>query len=74
MTKPPAAFFLEQLAGSGINLMPISIEHAAKVATLPFHHRDPFDRLLITQSLTEGFPVVSADAAFDAYGVARLWD
>jgi len=43
------------------------------VAKLPFHHKDPFDRLLIAQSMVEDFPIVSADAAFDAYPVKRLW-
>jgi len=40
---------------------------------LPFHHRDPFDRLLIAQATAEQMPIVSAGAAFDAYGVTRLW-
>lgn len=42
--------------------------------SLPFHHRDPFDRMLIAQSLTDGMPILSADAVFDAYGISRLWD
>src|SRR5947199_386773 len=40
---------------------------------LPFHHRDPFDRLLVAQALSESVPVVSSDAQFDAYGVTRVW-
>ncbi len=40
---------------------------------LPFHHRDPFDRLLVAQAMVEQIPIVSADAAFDAYGVKQLW-
>ena len=40
---------------------------------LPLHHKDPFDRLLIAQSLVEGLPVISNDKAFDAYGVERVW-
>jgi PIN domain nuclease of toxin-antitoxin system len=40
---------------------------------LPFHHRDPFDRLLVAQALVEGIPIVSKDAALDAYGITRLW-
>jgi PIN domain nuclease of toxin-antitoxin system len=43
------------------------------VATLPFHHRDPFDRLIIAQALVESIPVVGRDAEFDQYGVERLW-
>jgi PIN domain nuclease of toxin-antitoxin system len=37
------------------------------------HHKDPFDRLIISQALTERIPVVSVDSAFDPYGVVRLW-
>jgi PIN domain nuclease of toxin-antitoxin system len=51
----------------------IQVEHAAVVSTLPFHHRDPFDRLLIAQAMVEGMPVISADAAFDTYPLKRLW-
>jgi PIN domain nuclease of toxin-antitoxin system len=41
--------------------------------TLPIHHKDPFDRLIVATSLVEGLTLVSADAAVDAYGVSRLW-
>ncbi len=58
---------------SGIALLPITLAHIARVSTLPFHHRDPFDRMLIAQSLTEGISIISADAAFDAYGITRFW-
>jgi PIN domain nuclease of toxin-antitoxin system len=57
----------------GLSLVPITVEYADVQATLPHHHGDPFDRLLIAQALTEGTPVVSADSAFDAYGVSRVW-
>jgi PIN domain nuclease of toxin-antitoxin system len=40
---------------------------------LPFHHRDPFDRLLAAQSLELGVPLISIDAVFDRYGVERIW-
>ena len=40
---------------------------------LPSHHKDPFDRLIAATALVEGLPLVSADPAFDAYGVTRLW-
>jgi PIN domain nuclease of toxin-antitoxin system len=52
--------------------MPIEIAHTATVATLPFHHRDPFDRLLIAQAMVEKMPIMSSDSAFDAYNVTRL--
>jgi PIN domain nuclease of toxin-antitoxin system len=49
------------------------VAHAAVVASLPFHHRDPFDRLLIAQALAETLSLVSADPILDVYGVTRLW-
>jgi PIN domain nuclease of toxin-antitoxin system len=53
--------------------LPISLEHAVKAGLLPLHHRDPFDRLLVSQALVLGLPIVSADRALDAYGVRRIW-
>ncbi|HLL76714.1 MAG TPA: type II toxin-antitoxin system VapC family toxin [Pyrinomonadaceae bacterium] len=58
---------------NGFGLLNIEIGHAAMVATLPFHHRDPFDRLLIAQAVVEKMSVVSIDTVFDAYPVTRLW-
>lgn len=57
-----------------ILLLPISLEHLTTLATLPHHHRDPFDRIMIAQALTENLTVVSSDEAFDAYGVTRVWE
>jgi PIN domain nuclease of toxin-antitoxin system len=56
-----------------LELLPVTIDYSAAQAALPWHHRDPFDRLLIAQALTEGIPVVSSDSQFDAYGVTRVW-
>jgi len=53
--------------------LPIQLPHVAVVTTLPFHHRDPFDRLLIAQAQIEQMPLLSGDTAFDAYAVTRLW-
>ena len=66
-------FFEDRMGRSGIALLHITLAHIAKISTLPFHHRDPFDRMLIAQSLVEGIPIISADAVFDTYGVVRLW-
>ena len=52
---------------------PHRLTHLLRVNVLPFHHRDPFDRLLVAQSLTERMSVVSIEAGFDAYGVTRIW-
>ena len=66
-------FVRRHLAPKQVTLLQIELPHLLKVATLPHHHRDPFDRLLIAQSMTENIPLVSTDAAFDQYGVQRFW-
>lgn len=63
----------QQLYVNNIELCAITIQHASAVATLPFHHRDPFDRLLIAQALVEQFPIIGQDQIFDAYAVQRIW-
>ena len=63
----------EELNRHGFTLLPIEHAHVMAVAKLPMHHRDPFDRLLVAQTLTEKIPLVSADATLDAYGINRLW-
>jgi PIN domain nuclease of toxin-antitoxin system len=67
------AFMERQTTYSEFTPLPISVKHAAVVATLPFHHRDPFDRLLAAQALTEAIAIVSVDKAFDLYSVSRIW-
>ena len=66
-------FLAEQLAVNRFRALPVEVSHAVRVARLPFHHRDPFDRLLAAQALEEGAAVVSADAVFSRYGVKRIW-
>jgi PIN domain nuclease of toxin-antitoxin system len=66
-------FLPEQLAANGFQPLAIDLKHAARVATLPFHHCDPFDRLLVAQALEEGLAVVTADPVFATYGVNRVW-
>lgn len=66
-------YLVNALASTGFELFPITLEHATAVETLPLHHRDPFDRLLIAQAISENIPIVSADAIFDQYPVSRLW-
>ena len=71
--KPLEQFLPEQIAANDARLLDISLSHALRVANLPFHHRDPFDRMIIAQSLTENVPILSDDKAFDAYGIKRIW-
>jgi PIN domain nuclease of toxin-antitoxin system len=73
LAKPLGELLPPLLTDAGIELIPIEIADLARVATLPFHHRDPFDRLLAAQALERGLTIVSIDSAFDAYGVARVW-
>jgi PIN domain nuclease of toxin-antitoxin system len=70
---PPDRFIRDQLELNGFRLLPVSFEHALAVAGLPFHHRDPFDRLLAVQALDDELSLVSAGPVFEAYGVARIW-
>jgi PIN domain nuclease of toxin-antitoxin system len=62
-----------QLEANGLAVLHLATSHVARVATLPFHHRDPFDRMLIAQALVEGLPIVGVDTAFDPYGTERIW-
>ncbi len=73
VAKPVDIFFASEINLLSLQLLPITLAHVACISTLPFHHRDPFDRMLIAQSLIEGIPIISADAVFDAYGITRLW-
>jgi len=73
LSEPFPVFMHREIALSGLRILHISVDHAAVLTTLPLHHRDPFDRLLIAQAMVESIPLVSADPAFDAYPVTRLW-
>jgi PIN domain nuclease of toxin-antitoxin system len=55
------------------HLLPLEAEHIEPLTALPLHHKDPFDRLIAATALVEGLTLVSADPAFDLYGVSRLW-
>jgi PIN domain nuclease of toxin-antitoxin system len=73
MAQSFAAIIPHQLQINGIEVLNISLDHILMVATLPFHHRDPFDRLIIAQALVEQLPVVGQDPMFDHYLIQRLW-
>jgi PIN domain nuclease of toxin-antitoxin system len=71
LDAPPG--FAQALLDGGASALPISLAHAERVGGLAWHHRDPFDRLLVAQAEVEGAVVVTRDAAFAAYGVPTLW-
>jgi PIN domain nuclease of toxin-antitoxin system len=73
IAQPFEQFIPHQLQINGFDTLEIKFDHLAKVSHLPLHHRDPFDRLLIAQSLVEQIPVISIDSVFDSYSIQRLW-
>lgn len=64
----------ERHAARGLLLLPMERRHIYRVESMPMHHKDPFDRMIAAQALTEDLTLVSADSGFDAYGVRRLWE
>lgn len=71
--QTPFASVPEQLYNNGFQLLPITFEDTLKLSTLPFHHRDPFDRLIIVQGITNQLTIISKDKDFADYGIAPLW-
>ncbi len=62
-----------QITDNDMQLLPISAKHLDTVQTLPYHHRDPFDRLIVAQALTEDLTLLSHDGNLTDYGVKLLW-
>lgn len=73
LTEPFEVIIPRELTQNGFQILPITVAHLTVLCGLPFHHRDPFDRLLVAQAMAEITPLVSADAILDAYSVTRLW-
>ncbi len=73
LPEPYQTFMEREIADNDFRILPIEPRHTALLTTMPLHHKDPFDRLLIAQSIAEGIPIVSGDVAFDSYPVQRLW-
>lgn len=73
LTQSLERFIPEQLTRNGFALLGIEFRHVARVADLPFHHRDPFDRVLVAQALVDELAIVSADGVFRKYGVTVVW-
>jgi PIN domain nuclease of toxin-antitoxin system len=70
---PYRGFIHQHMVRNNFELLQITDEHLAGLVDLPFHHKDPFDRMLVAQSLYEQIPIVSADLQLDAYGITRTW-
>ncbi|MBE2204037.1 MAG: type II toxin-antitoxin system VapC family toxin [Chthoniobacterales bacterium] len=73
-TKEPLDVLFSRMESRAPHLrLPLLTPHFLEYAKLPHHHRDPFDRMIIAQALSESLIVVGSDDAFDAYGVQRIW-
>jgi len=71
--KIPFEKFIELVEDNGFKILSITFEHTLNVSQLEFYHRDPFDRLIISQGIVEDIPIISADSKFDNYNVNRIW-
>ncbi|HSZ54175.1 MAG TPA: type II toxin-antitoxin system VapC family toxin [Tepidisphaeraceae bacterium] len=74
LSLPFGRWMNKAIADLTLSVLPITVDYAEVQAGLPFHHRDPFDRLLVAQAIVEKVPIVTADSMFDSYGIKRIWD
>jgi PIN domain nuclease of toxin-antitoxin system len=76
LSVPFATFLATAVSGYGLAVLPITTEDCIHYEALPFpdpQHRDPFDRMIVTHAQRNGLSIVGVDAAFDSYGVGRIW-
>ena len=73
LPSPVGPFLTSRLAANGVRILPITVDHVLQIENLELHHRDPFDRILIAQSLQEKLPIVTADPLFQQYPVEVIW-
>jgi len=73
LPRPTGPYLIGELRKNRIEVLPIKLGHVLRTETIPVHHRDPFDRILIAQSLEENLPLVTSDPLFKRYGVQVVW-
>ncbi len=73
LDRPLEELWSHSLAENDFDALDVTSKHVLALVPLPLHHRDPFDRLLIAQAISEGPHLVSADSAFDSYPLQRIW-
>lgn len=73
LPRPIGGFIIEQMSENAIDNLSITMSHALQVSELPDHHRDPFDRLLISQAQIENMPILSVDPLIKKYDVEVIW-
>jgi PIN domain nuclease of toxin-antitoxin system len=73
LPEPYDTFIEREIATNDFDILPILPKHTSTLINLPFHHKDPFDRLLIAQAITENIPIISNDSILDKYPIHRIW-
>ena len=73
LPQPAGPYLVRKLSQNRIEVLPITLDQVLKTETLPFHHRDPFDRVIIAQGIKEKWPIVTADPWFARYAVDVIW-
>jgi len=73
LPEPPATYVPSRMERAATDALPVVHDHALRVAALPPHHRDPFDRLLIAQCHAEHLPLLTADRQFEPYDINVIW-
>jgi PIN domain nuclease of toxin-antitoxin system len=63
----------DEMKANAIHWLPVEMLHCAELTKLPFHHRDPFDRMLIAQAMVEDLQLLSRDERLSAYEIKRIW-
>jgi PIN domain nuclease of toxin-antitoxin system len=74
LVEPFNELIPREMMANEIQLLPISISALSQLTTLPFHHRDPFDRLIIAQAMAENLVVISGDSEFRQYAIDLIWE
>lgn len=70
---PAGNYLTAKMSANGVSVLTIKLEHVLEIEKLQLHHRDPFDRILIAQSLQEGWPIITADPVFKEYPIRVIW-
>lgn len=73
LPQPAGTFVTSELSSNGVQVLPVTLDHVLRLESLELHHRDPFDRILIAQSLEENLPIVTSDPLFARYPVQLIW-
>jgi PIN domain nuclease of toxin-antitoxin system len=73
LPSPAGPYLVRKLAENRIETLPITLDHALGIESLPMYHRDPFDRILVAQSLEEDLSIITSDPLFQQYPVKLIW-